>query len=149
LGDPRAPVPDVAVPKACGGVEVASPRGVPDVRPLAAHQHQLAALLDGGHVSKRMPVAHDTHPATLPAITAPTDDRPAAKHLLRLVRKVRLEPTLGFSEAFAFPPGVVLDLVLADPSDVEVPSLRMAEVDAGHARRRRHRAARGEVQAHV
>src|SRR4051812_49741875 len=53
---------------------------------------------------------------------------------VRVVRKVRSQPAFRFERALAEPPGVVLDLILADLSHVEIPRLGVLEVQAAHAR---------------
>jgi hypothetical protein len=62
LGDLGAPVADVAVPEACGRVEVAVAVGVEDPDVLAALEHQLR-VLDRTHVGEGVPQGAVAHSA--------------------------------------------------------------------------------------
>src|SRR4051812_49690214 len=68
---------------------------------------------------------------------------------VRVVRKVRPQPTFRFEHALAEPPGVILDLILADLPHVEIPRLGVLEVQAAHARGGQHRTVLGEIHAEV
>src|SRR5262245_53790802 len=58
----------------------------------------------------------------------------------RLVRKVRCQPPLGLDDVDSLSLRVVLQLVAADATDVEVLCLRMREIQTAHRRGRDHRA---------
>src|SRR3954468_5264827 len=62
----------------------------------------------------------------------------------RLVAEIRPQAALRLFDGDALPCRVVLDLVAAEPPDREVARLGMREVDAAHARSRRHRVGLGQ-----
>src|SRR3954468_13614133 len=73
-------------------------------------------------------------------------DRPARP---KGSEKAGREPLLDLAERRPLTRGVVLELVAPDPSDREVPGLRMGQVDAAHGRRRCHREALGQPHARI
>src|SRR5207237_6594502 len=74
-------------------------------------------------------------------------DDPAGRWSVGIIGEVRPEPPFGCGYALTEPAGVVLDLVLPDPADVEVAGGRVRKVDARDARGREHRAMLGQLHA--
>src|SRR5262249_25758545 len=64
-----------------------------------------------------------------------------------LVAQIRREPALRFFDRLPFALRVRRDLILAKPSDGEVPRVRAREVQAADAGGRRHRRRFGQVDA--
>ena len=69
----------------------------------------------------------------------PLASRAGEGALVRVVREVRSEPALGLAPVHPAPPRVVLDLILAEAADVEVPRRGCAKYKPAHARGRGHR----------
>src|SRR5581483_5805578 len=61
------------------------------------------------------------------------------------LRQVRAQPALDLADRLALAGGVVLELVVADPADGEVPGPRVGEVDAAHGGGGGHREALGQL----
>ena len=135
----RRPEPDVAEPETRRGIEVsaASPRRR-RARRRRARAHELAVRGHRRHVGERMPEVRHAGEATSGAPRPgmwPRNVAETGAGSVRVVREVRTQPSLRLADALAPAARVVLELVLAEPADVEVPRRGVREVEAGHRRR--------------